>query len=76
MSIRNRLESGVGDATRCSSGELAFPVTDGDSLPMPIRLLLLGALEPSAEVIFRVAGGRPVVGFLFLLKRKAIAARA
>jgi hypothetical protein len=38
---------------------------------MPVKLPLLVVPEPSAEVSFRVASGRPV-GFLFLLKRNAI----
>lgn len=71
--MRGLAESGVGDATLCINGDPVALLEEGDSFPVPVRVLVLGALEPSAEVSFRVAGGRPgpPPGFLFL-NRNAI----
>jgi len=52
-----RSDGGVGDATLRTSGELSR-VEIGDAPPFPSRLLVLGAVEPSAELSFL-----PVVGY-------------
>lgn len=49
--IGGRSAGGVGDATLRTNGELSW-IEAGDSPPLPSRLLVLGAVEPSAELSF------------------------
>ena len=54
--IGGRSEGGVGDATLRTKGELSV-VDRGDPPAVPSRLLLLGTVEPSAELSFRPVAG-------------------